>query len=74
MAVTPREQQIVDLHENGLDPVSIADTLGLNEGYMRRRISYLSIHDHDLPRHRMMMARGSAALLLALRSAGLAPQ
>lgn len=72
MAVTPREQQVLDLHEDGIDPATIAARLGLAENYVRGRISYLSGVDDYGPRHRMAMATGSAQLLQALRAAGFA--
>ena len=62
MAVTAREQAIIDLHERGSSGPEIAAKLGLSEGYVRRRITMLCSGLGLDSRERKMMAEGSRML------------
>lgn len=70
MAVTQREQQIIDLHEAGCKIAAIASKLGLKESYVRNRIGYLCTGLGIDGTHRRRMASGSARLAEAVQTAG----
>lgn len=42
MAVTRREQQMLDLYDAGLNPAEIAAEMGVTEGVVRQRLNFLN--------------------------------
>ncbi len=70
MAITTREQQMLDLAEGGLDERAIAREMGIKQNSVRRTLSMLSNSPkNDLAREEAIR-RGSRALLGALYTAG----
>lgn len=67
--ITNREQQIVDMRDEGLTIDEIAAKLDLAPSYVRGRIGYLCSNLGLDRNHEKMMARGSQALLAAIECA-----
>jgi len=67
MAVTAREQQIIELHEMGRSPKAIARELSLSQTYVQGRINDLCRGLGLDTVHRQRMAVGSAELARRIR-------
>lgn len=70
MAVTRREQQMLDLHERGLRPPEIAREMGISRGSVTRTLGMLSVNLAADRRQDEVIARGSRELLAAMKAAG----
>ena len=69
MAVTAREQSVLDLHEAGVGRRLIAQQLDLSSKYVDSVLSRLSITDGSYPLHVSQMKRDSAKLRDAILNA-----
>ena len=70
MAVTAREQEMLDLAERGLRPAEIAEQIGIKRASVERTLGLLN-HGLGYDRsHEAAMALGSARLLEAMQAAG----
>ena len=65
MAVTRREQQMLDLHDQGLSHVEIAARMGIQTGSVTRTLAKLSCDFADR-RHQAAMRDGSRQLASAI--------
>ncbi len=70
MAVTRREQQMLDLREQGMNDDAIAREMGIQRGSVRHTLSILSVNLKEDRRHDDAVRRGSRSLLAALAAAG----
>lgn len=70
MAVTRREQQMLDLADRGMSKAAIAAQLGLKESSVKRTLGMLSGSVSEDRRREQAIARGSARLLQAVLQAG----
>lgn len=66
MAVTPREQQIIDLDDAGLSVAQIAARLDMSEAYVRTIVRALCRNLGGNTGFNAMIERGSRALLDAI--------
>jgi predicted ArsR family transcriptional regulator len=66
MAITTREQQLLDLADAGMSPAKIADRLGIKEKSVRRTLDLLRVNPVADRRMGSAIARGSAVLLDAI--------
>lgn len=66
MAVTRREQEIIDRSEMGISNAGIAAELGLSEVYVRSILQNLSGNDSYYRAHCSAMTAASAALAAAI--------
>jgi FixJ family two-component response regulator len=69
MAVTSREQEMLDLAAMGLSHREIAQRMGIQPGSVSRTLTLLNGGMGDNRAHLSMMARGSRTLLEAIQSA-----
>lgn len=70
MAVTRREQQMLDLREQGMNDAAIARAMGIQRGSVRRTLSILSVSLAEDRRHDEAVRQGSKSLVAALAAAG----
>jgi DNA-binding NarL/FixJ family response regulator len=70
MALTAREQQMIDLHDRGLSHSQIAREMRIKTKSVQRVLKLLDAGPQDDQRHRRATAAGSAELLARLRKAG----
>ncbi|GEM_PF-1657015 len=66
MAVTRREQQMLDLHDQGLSHVEIAARMGIQTGSVTRTLAKLSCDFAADRRHQAAMRDGSRQLASAI--------
>lgn len=66
MAITTREQQLLDLADAGMSPAKIADRLGIKEKSVRRTLGLLRVSPVADQRLSNAIALGSAVLLEAI--------
>ena len=74
MAVTPREQQVLDLADRGLDTAAIAAELQIRPDYVAQIRRYLAVDPAADERTDENIRRGSLRLLCAIGAAGYATQ
>jgi len=59
--ITRREQEMIDLHEAGLNPGQIAQRMGIKQASVKRTLNWLAVG--DAARERKILQRASAELL-----------
>lgn len=70
MALTRREQQMVDLHDQGLSHAQIAREMRIKTASVQRVLKLLDAGPQEDQRHRRATAAGSAELLKRIKAAG----
>lgn len=70
MALTTREQQMIDLHEQGLSHAQIAREMRIKKDSVIRTLRLLDAGPQEDQRHRRATAKGSAELLRRIKAAG----
>lgn len=69
MAITPREQLVLDRSDRGVSIDAIARELKLNRQYVRKVVTYYTVDIMGEHRARRAMEAGSAALAAAIHAA-----
>jgi FixJ family two-component response regulator len=70
MSLTSREQEMICLHDQGLNHSQIAREMGIKRDSVERTLRLLDAGPQEDQRHRRMIAKGSEELLRRLRDAG----
>jgi len=70
MSLKPREQQMLDLYDQGLSPNEIAKAMSIKNASVRRTLALLDAGPQQDLRHRRAVAAGSAELLKRIKAAG----
>ncbi|WP_370189323.1 helix-turn-helix domain-containing protein [Qipengyuania sp.] len=70
MAITQREQQMIDLRDQGMNDAAIARAMGIKRGSVRRTLSVLSVDLAGDARHEQAIRQGTQSLLAAIGAAG----
>jgi DeoR/GlpR family transcriptional regulator of sugar metabolism len=65
--ITRREQEMLDLQDEGLDARAIAERMGVKEDTVRRTLNMLCVSTSAERIERAAIASSSAALLAAIR-------
>lgn len=70
--ITPREQQVIDLYESGLDPARIARSMGVSRKYASSIISTYAFHRvwGAGDKFNAMVRQGTADLARAIARSG----